>query len=111
MDINMLFMLLAEFRGFKEEVAQMCLSPKEAVFEKPEESSQHLRSLYVRGHIDGKPISRMLVNGGVVVNLIQYSIFKKLGRDDVEFVKTNLMLKAWGTTRWRPMVPSPWSSP
>jgi hypothetical protein len=39
MDINIVFTLPVEFRGAKEEVAQMCLSPKEAVFEKPEESS------------------------------------------------------------------------
>jgi hypothetical protein len=39
MDINMVFTLPAEFRGVEEEVAQMCLNPKEVVFEKPEESS------------------------------------------------------------------------
>jgi hypothetical protein len=39
MDINMVFTLLAKFRGAEEEVAQMCLSPKEAMFEKPKESS------------------------------------------------------------------------
>ncbi len=39
MDINMVFMLPAEFKGIEEDVAQMCLSPKEAVFEKPKESS------------------------------------------------------------------------
>jgi hypothetical protein len=38
----------------------MCLGPKEAMFEKLEESSQHLKPLYMRGHIDGKPASRML---------------------------------------------------
>jgi hypothetical protein len=38
-DINMVFMLLAVFRVIEEEVIQMCLGPKEAVFEKPEESS------------------------------------------------------------------------
>jgi hypothetical protein len=27
----------------------MCLGPKEAMFEKPEESSQHLKLLYIRG--------------------------------------------------------------
>jgi hypothetical protein len=47
MDINMVFMLPAEFRCAEEEVAQMCLSPKEAMFKKPEESSQHMKSLYV----------------------------------------------------------------
>jgi hypothetical protein len=47
MDIHMVFMLLAEFRGVEEEVTQRCLSPQEAVFEKPKESSQHLKLLYV----------------------------------------------------------------
>jgi hypothetical protein len=36
MDINMVFMSLAEFRGVKEEIAQLCLGPKEVMFEKPE---------------------------------------------------------------------------
>jgi hypothetical protein len=38
MGINMVFILLVEFRGIEEEVAQMCLGPKEAMFEKPEKS-------------------------------------------------------------------------
>jgi hypothetical protein len=53
MDVNKVFTLPAEFRGAEEEVAQMCLSPKEAVFEKPKESSQHLKPLYIRGNING----------------------------------------------------------
>jgi hypothetical protein len=96
MDVIMVFMLPVEFRGAEEEVAQMCLSPKELMFKKLEESSQHLKPLYVRGHIDGKPISRMLVDNGAAVNLLQYSIFKKLGRKDDELVKTNLTLNCVG---------------
>jgi hypothetical protein len=111
MDINMVFTLLAEFSGIGEEVAQMCLGPKEAMFERPEESSQHLKPLYIRGHIDGKPISRMLIDGGAAINLMSYSIFEKLGREGDELVKTNLMLNGVGATRWRPRVSSPWSSP
>jgi hypothetical protein len=49
MNNNMVFILLTEFRGIEEEVVQMCLGPKEVVFEKPEESSQHMKSLYVQG--------------------------------------------------------------
>jgi hypothetical protein len=66
------------------------------MFEKPEESSQYLKSLYVRGHIDGKPISRLLIDGGAAVNLMPYSVFKKLRREDDELVKTNLMLNGVG---------------
>jgi hypothetical protein len=82
LDINMVCALPVEFNGVEEEVVQMCLGLKEVVFKKHEESSQHLRLLYVQGHIDGRPISRMLIDGGTTVNLMLYSIFKKLGRDD-----------------------------
>ncbi|KAG8100367.1 hypothetical protein GUJ93_ZPchr0013g35664 [Zizania palustris] len=48
MDVNVV-MLLVEFGppGDETEVAQLNLSPREAVFEKPKESSHHLRPLYV----------------------------------------------------------------
>jgi hypothetical protein len=110
MDISKVFTLPAEFRGIEEEVSHMCLSPKDAVFEKPEESSQHLKPLYTRGHIDGKPVSRMLIDGGAAVNLMSYTIFKKLGREDDELVKTNLILNGMGATQWRLGVSFPWSS-
>jgi hypothetical protein len=96
MDINMVFTLSADFRGAEEEVTQMCLSPKGVMFEKPEESSQHLKPLYVQGHIDGKPISRMLIDGDTAVNLMLYFVFKKLGREDDELVKNNLTLNGVG---------------
>jgi hypothetical protein len=73
MDVNMVFNLLADFRGVDEEIAQLCLGPKWAIFEKLEESSQDLKHLYIRGHIDVRQISGMLVDGGAVVNLMPYS--------------------------------------
>jgi hypothetical protein len=45
MDVNMVFTMSVEFRGVEEEIAQLCLGPKEVVFEKPKESSQHLKPL------------------------------------------------------------------
>jgi hypothetical protein len=38
----------------------------------------------------------MLVDSGATVNVMSYSIFKKLGREDDELVKTNLMLNGMG---------------
>jgi hypothetical protein len=46
MDVNMVFTPLVEFMGV-EEITQLCLGPKEVMFEKPEELSQHLKPLYV----------------------------------------------------------------
>jgi hypothetical protein len=80
MEINMVFTLPLEFRAVEEsETTQLCLGPKEATFQKPDESSRHLKPLYIKGHINGKPISRMLVDGGAAVNFMPYSVFKKLG--------------------------------
>jgi hypothetical protein len=38
----------------------------------------------------------MLVNGGAIVNLMSYSISKKLGRKNDELMKTNLTLNDVG---------------
>jgi hypothetical protein len=61
-------------------VAQFDFGPKEAAFTKPKESVNHLKSLFVRGHIDGIPIAKMLVDGGATVNLMPYSLYRKLGK-------------------------------
>jgi hypothetical protein len=38
----------------------------------------------------------MLIDGGVAVNMMLYAVFKKLGREDDELVKTNLTLNGVG---------------
>jgi hypothetical protein len=68
----------------------------EAIFKKPEELSQRLKPLYIRGCVDRRPISRMLIDGGATVNLVPYGIFKKLGQEDDELVKSNLKLNGMG---------------
>ena len=94
MDIDMVYYLPAEFRAVDEEgeVAQLDFGPKNAIFEKPKELVTHLKPLYLRGHINGSPLTRMLVDGGAVVNLMPYSVFKKLGLPDEELIKTNMVL-------------------
>jgi hypothetical protein len=77
-------------------VAQFDFGSKEAAFTKPKESVNHLKPLFVRGHIDGIPIAKMLVDGGAAVNLMPYSLYKKLGKQDNELVKTNMTLSGVG---------------
>jgi hypothetical protein len=77
-------------------VAQLDFGPKEAAFTKPKESVNHLKPLFVRGHIDGIPIAKMLVDGGATVNLMPYSLYRKLGKQDDELVKTNMTLNGVG---------------
>ena len=66
------------------------------MFQKPGESDNHLKALYMRGHINGKLISCMLVYGGVIVNLMPYLLFKKLGMKDEELIKINMMVTSAG---------------
>jgi hypothetical protein len=78
-------------------VAQFDFGPKEATFTKPKESINHLKPLFVLGHINGIPIDKMLVDGGVSVNLMPYSLYRKLGKLDNELVKTNMTRSGIGT--------------
>jgi hypothetical protein len=57
-------------------VAQFDFGPKEATSTKPKESINHLKPLFVRGHIDGILIAKMLVDGGTTVNLMSYSLYR-----------------------------------
>jgi hypothetical protein len=78
-------------------VAQFDFGPKEVAFTKPEESVNHLKPIFVHGHIDGILIAKMLVDGGVAVNLMPYSLYRKLRKRDDELVKTDMTLRGVGT--------------
>ena len=48
----------------EEDMAHLDFGPREAIFQKPKDSDNHLKALYVRGHINGKPVSHLLVDSG-----------------------------------------------
>lgn len=51
---------------------------KAIVFVKPDETATyHIKPLYIKAHVDGVPINRVLVDNGERVNLIPYSSLKK----------------------------------
>jgi hypothetical protein len=73
----------------------MNFGPKNAVFVKPGEPVKHLKPLYLKGHIDEKPVIKMMVDSGAIVNLLPYSVFRKLGLDDDDLMKTNMVLSGF----------------
>ena len=74
--------------------AELILDPMTATFEKPDdEERQNLRALFLKGKVDGQPITKLLVDGGAAVNLMPYSIFRKLGKGEQDLVKMDMMLK------------------
>jgi hypothetical protein len=50
----------------------------------------------VKGFINGRPINNMLVDSGASVNLMPYSLYKKLDRSDEELIKTKRTVKSIG---------------
>ncbi len=75
----------------------MILSPEQAIFEKSEGTkNQHLKPLNVIGFVNGKPMSKMMVDGGAAVNLMPYTTFRKLGKNADDLIKTNMVFKDFG---------------
>jgi hypothetical protein len=74
-------------------MAQLTLEPKQAIFEKPEDGKrQHLKALFLKGYVNGKPVTRMLVDGGAAVDLIAYTMLRKIGKSDEDLTQTDMML-------------------
>ena len=71
----------------------MALDLMMASFEKPKkEERQHLKALFLKGHVDGKPVTRLLVDGGATVNLMPYIMLRKFGKSEEDLTKTDMML-------------------
>jgi hypothetical protein len=110
----MVFILPAELRApsryeqeesdeeeLEEVVDQLTLQSQQAIFDKSSQH-RHLKALYMKGFVDGKPITKMLVDGGVVVNLMPYTTFHKLGKGFENLLETDMMLKTFVAMRLRP---------
>ena len=74
---------------------------QQAIFDKPGKH-RHLKALYVKGFVDGKPMSKILVDGGASINLMPYTTFRKLGKGLGDLIETDMMLKNFGITHPRP---------
>ena len=104
-NIQMAFLLPSEFRApadqevysdfdeseYEEIVAKLTVV-QQAIFDKPVKH-RHLKALYMKGLVDGKPMNKMLVDGGASVNLMPYTTFCKLGKGPEDLMETDMMLK------------------
>jgi hypothetical protein len=95
MEGNMVFTIPAKFRAPKHSIAELTLGAKKVVFEKPDQNGEHMKPLFIRGHLDGTPMGRMLVDGGSSVNIMPLTIFKQLGHMEKDLKQTNLSLSGF----------------
>ena len=56
---------------------------------------QHIRSLYVRLHINGKPMSKVLVDNGSIVNVMPLRMLRALGRGVGDLIETKVSVLAF----------------
>ena len=103
-NIQMTFLLPSEFRApvdqevyldfneseYEEMVAKLTVV-QQAIFGKPVKH-RHLKALYMKGFVDGKPMNKMLVDGGASVNFMPYTTFRKLGKGPGDLIETDMML-------------------
>jgi hypothetical protein len=71
-------------------MAQLVLA-KQATFDKPAKN-RHMRPLYLRGYVNGEPLTKMFVDGGATVNVMPYTTFRKLGMSPGDLTPTSIVL-------------------
>jgi hypothetical protein len=54
--------------------------------------NRHMRPLYLRGYVNGKPLTKMFVDGGAAVNVMPYTTFRKLGMGPGDLMPTSIVL-------------------
>jgi len=80
--------------NLSDQIAQLTLDPMMAVFVKPsDDERQHLKALFVKGRVDGQPVSKILIDVGAAINIMPYMMYRKLGKGDQDLTKTDMMLK------------------
>jgi hypothetical protein len=93
---NMVFVLPPGFYAPERKelpVAQLDFGPQPVIFEKPREKNyKHLKALYLKGYINGNLVNKILVDTGAGVNIISYSVLRRLGHSAEDLIKTNVTL-------------------
>src|SRR6187551_190211 len=81
---------LSEVDEVEQLMAQLMLN-KQAVFEKTIQN-RHMKPLYLKGFVNGKPLTKMFVDGGAAVNVMPYTTFRKLGMGPGDLTPTSIIL-------------------
>lgn len=70
--------------------------PKNVVMEKPAiEIIKHIRLLYIKAHVNGQSISRVLIDNGSAVNIFPLRVFRNLGKEEAVLISTEVFAIAF----------------
>ena len=66
------------------------------ILERPSEKmSQHLKPFYIKAHIDGLPIDRVLVDEGSAINIMPQIMFRILQKNEKELIPTEINVQGF----------------
>ena len=69
---------------------------QKVILEKPiVEMTRHIKPLYVRAHFNGKLVSKVLVDNGLIVNVMPLKMLRALGRGIGDLIETEVFVSAF----------------
>ena len=59
------------------------------------EMTRHIRPVYVRAHFNGKPVFKVFVDNGSLVNVMPLRMLRALGRGIGDLIETKMFVSAF----------------
>ena len=76
--------------GVTIESSKEC-SPQKVMLEKPSvEMTRHIKPLYIRAHLNGRPVSKVLIDNGSAINVMPLRMLRALGRSINDLIETEV---------------------
>ena len=70
--------------------------PQKAIVKKPfVEMTRHIKPLYLRDYLNGRPVSKVLIDNGSTVNVMPLRMLKALGRRINDLIETEVVVSAF----------------
>lgn len=70
--------------------------PKKVIIEKPTpQMTKHIRPLYIKAHVNGKPVARVLIDNGSAVNVLPVRMLGNLGKSEEDLIPTEVSVAAF----------------
>ena len=70
--------------------------PQKVILKKPSmEMTRHIKPLYVRAHLNGRLVSKVLIDNGLAVNVMPLRMLRALGRSINDLIKTEVVVFAF----------------
>ena len=59
------------------------------------EMMRHIKPLYVRAHLNGRPVSKVLIDNRSTVNVMPLRMLRDLGRSISDLIKTEVVVSTF----------------